>query len=76
MGRNNYIKNLSILEIGNIELYLNENKNPTEIGRLLNRSESTIRKEIKNFSHFYGKKMSCKNCLNYSIFLFLQYIIT
>ena len=44
MSRNNYIKNLSILEIGNIELYLNENKNPTEIGRLLNRSESTIRK--------------------------------
>ena len=67
MGRNNYIKNLSILEIGNIELYLNENKNPTEIGRLLNRSESTIRKEIKNFSHLYSKKMSCKNCLNYSI---------
>ncbi len=67
MGRNNCTKNLSILEIGNIEIYLNENKTPTEIGKILNRSESTIRKEIKNYSKFWGNNISCKNCLNYSI---------
>ena len=67
MGRNNYTKNLSILEIGNIEIYLNENKSPTEIALLLNRDPSGIRKEIKKFSKFYGNKISCKNCLNYTI---------
>ncbi len=31
MGRNYSNKNLSELEMGNIEFYLNENKSPTDI---------------------------------------------
>ena len=33
MGRNYSNKNLTILELGNIEFYLNEGKNPAEIGK-------------------------------------------
>ncbi len=47
MGRNYSNKNLSELEMGNIEFYLNENKNFSKIGQLLGKSESTIRKEVK-----------------------------
>ena len=43
MGRNYTNKNLTELEMGNIEFYLNEGKGYSEIGRLLERSESTIR---------------------------------
>ena len=35
MGRNYSNKNLTNLELGNIEFYLNEGKNISEIGRLL-----------------------------------------
>ena len=61
MGRN---KNLSDLEMKNIEFYLKERKSYAEIGRLLNRSEDTIRKEIKNYKSFVGKMRKCSNCSN------------
>ena len=64
MGRNYSNKNLSILEIGNIEFYLNEGKGYSEIGRLLNKNESTIRKEIKKYSSYFGSQRKCSNCLN------------
>ncbi|MBP3457263.1 MAG: helix-turn-helix domain-containing protein [Bacilli bacterium] len=51
MSRNYSNKNLTELEMGNIEFYLNVNKSFTEIGRLLKRNEGTIRKEIKNILH-------------------------
>lgn len=64
MSRNYSNKNLSELEMGNIEFYLNENKSIAEIGRLLVKDESTIRKEIKNYSSFFGSARKCSNCLN------------
>lgn len=64
MGRNYSNKNLTELELGNIEFYLNDKKGFTEIGRLLNKDESTIRKEVKNYSSFCGEKRKCSNCLN------------
>ena len=64
MGRNYSNKNLSILEIGNIEFYLNEGNGYSEIGRLLNKNESTIRKEIKKYSSYFGSQRKCSNCLN------------
>ena len=42
MGRNYSNKNLTNLELGNIEFYLNEGKNISEIGRFINKDESTI----------------------------------
>ena len=50
MSRNYSNKNLTNLELGNIEFYLNESKNISEIGRFLDKDESTIRKEIKNWA--------------------------
>lgn len=44
IGRNYSNKNLSILEIGNIEFYLNEGKGFSEIGVILQKDESAIRK--------------------------------
>lgn len=64
MGRNYSNKNLSELEMGNIEFYLNENKGYSEIGRLLEKNESTIRKEIKKYSSYFGSARRCSNCLN------------
>lgn len=64
MGRNYSNKNLSELEMGNIEFYLNENKGYSEIGRLINRNESSIRKEVKNYSSYFGSARKCSNCLN------------
>ena len=64
MGRNYSNKNLSILELGNIEFYLNEGKGCSEIGRLLDRTEATIRQEIKNYSSYFGSQRKCSNCLN------------
>ena len=64
MGRNYSNKNLSILELGNIEFYLNEGKCFTEIGTLLNRTEATIRQEVKKYSSFVGQARKCSNCLN------------
>ena len=64
MGRNYSNKNLSILEIGNIEFYLNERKGFSEIGRLLNRTEATIRQEIKKYSSYFGSQRKCSHCLN------------
>ena len=64
MGRNYSNKNLSILELGNIEFYLNEGKGFTEIGTLLNRTEATIRQEVKKYSSFVGQARKCSNCLN------------
>ena len=64
MGRNYSNKNLSALEIGNIEFYLNEGKGCSEIGRLLDRTEATIRQEIKNYSSYFGSQRKCSNCLN------------
>ena len=57
-------KNLSELEICNIEFYLNENKSPAEIGRILSRDPTTIRKEIKKFSTFCGHGRKCSLCSN------------
>ncbi len=64
MGRNYSNKNLMELELGNIEFYLNQGMNPTNIGRLLNKSESTIRKEIQKYSSYFGDGRRCKDCLN------------
>lgn len=64
MGRNYSNKNLTELELGNIEFYLNEKKGFTEIGKILNKDESTIRKEIKNYSSYFGETRKCSNCLN------------
>ena len=64
MGRNYSNKNLTELEMGNIEFYLNENKSPTKIGRILNRTEATIRLEIKKYSSYFGAARKCSNCLN------------
>ena len=64
MGRNYSNKNLTELELGNIEFYLNQGKSPTEIGKLLNKDESTIRKEIKKYSSYFGESRKCSNCLN------------
>ena len=64
MGRNYSNKNLLELEMGNIEFYLNENKSIAEIGRLLKKDESTIRKEIKKYSSYFGEAKKCSNCLN------------
>ena len=64
MSRNYSNKNLSILEIGNIEFYLNEGKGVSEISSLISRDESTIRKEIKKYSSYFGEARKCSNCLN------------
>lgn len=64
MGRNYTNKNLTELEMGNIEFYLNEGKGYSEIGRLLERSEATIRIEIKKYSSYFGEARKCSNCLN------------
>lgn len=64
MGRNYSNKNLTELEIGNIEYYLNNKLCPAEIGLKLNRDPSGIRKEIKNYSSFFGEARKCTNCLN------------
>ena len=64
MGRSYSNKNLSVLEIGNIEFYLNEGKGCSEIGRILQKDESTIRKEIKKYSSYFGSHRKCSNCLN------------
>lgn len=64
MGRNYSNKNLSNLELGNIEFYLNESKSPAEIGRLLDKDPSGIRKEIKKYSSYFGNQRKCSNCLN------------
>ena len=71
MGRNYSNKNLTELELGNIEFYLNDKKGFTEIGRLLNKDESTIRKEVKNYSSFCGEKRKCSNVLNVNIVITL-----
>ncbi len=67
MSRNYSNKNLSVLEIGNIEFYLNEGKGYSEIGRLLNRTEATIRQEVKKYSSYFGKARKCSQCLNKDI---------
>ena len=64
MGRNYSNKNLTELEMGNIEFYLNEGKCPAEIGNLLEKDPSGIRKEIKKYSSFFGSQRKCSNCLN------------
>ena len=64
MGRNYSNKNLSSLELGNIEFYLNEGKGYSEIGRLLDRTEATIRQEVKKYSSYFGSQRKCSNCLN------------
>ena len=48
MAKSKNDRNLSEIEITSIELYLNEGKLPSEIGKLLGRDPSGIRKEIKN----------------------------
>lgn len=64
MGRNYSNKNLSNLELGNIEFYLNEGKSSAEIGRLLSKDPSGIRKEIKKYSSYFGEHRKCSNCIN------------
>jgi len=64
MGRNYSNKNLTNLEMGNIEFYLNQGKGYSEIGRELGRVEGTIRNEVKKYSSFFGKQRKCSHCLN------------
>ena len=64
MSRNYSNKNLTQLELGNIEFYLNQKKGYSEIGRILSKDESTIRKEVKKYSSFFGKERKCSHCLN------------
>jgi len=64
MGRNYSNKNLTDLEMGNIEFYLNEGRRPSDIGVLLGKDSSGIRKEIKYYSAYFGKQRRCSNCLN------------
>jgi len=64
MSKNKNDRNLTDLEIGNIEFYLNSGYSPAEIGRLLDRDSSGIRKEIKQYSFFTGVCKSCVLCLN------------
>ena len=64
MGRNYSNKNLTDLEMGNIEFYLNSGKCPAEIGTILKKDPSGIRKEIKKYSSFFGSQRKCSNCLN------------
>ena len=64
MSRNYSNKNLTHLELGNIEFYLNQKKGYSEIGRTLGRTEATIRLEVKKYSSFFGKERKCSHCLN------------
>ena len=64
MGRNYSNKNLTDLELGNIEFYLNQGKGYSEIGRELGRVEGTIRNEVKKYSSYVGKQRKCSHCLN------------
>lgn len=64
MSHNYYNKNLTKLELGNIEFYINNRKNFTTIGKILNKDESTIRKEVKKYSSYFGETRKCSNCLN------------
>ncbi len=64
MSRNYSNKNLTHLELGNIEFYLNQKKGYSEIARILAKDESTIRKEVKKYSSFFGKERKCSHCLN------------
>lgn len=56
MGRNYSNKNLTELEIGNIEFYLNEKKSPAEIAKILSKDPSGIRKEKKGILHIMANK--------------------
>lgn len=64
MGRNYSNKNLTKLEMGNIEFYLNENRSPAAIAKILAKDPSGIRKEIKKYSSYFGAARKCSNCLN------------
>ena len=64
MGRNYSNKNLTELELANIEFYLNNGYGWTDIGNELNRTEATIRQEVKKYSSFTGITRKCSNCLN------------
>jgi IS30 family transposase len=64
MSRNYSNTNLSILDIGNIEFYLNESKRPSEIAKIIKRDPSGIRKEIKKYSSYFGNARKCSHCLN------------
>ena len=64
MGRNYSNKNLTDLEIGNIEFYLNEGKGFSEIGRTIGKVEGTVRNEVKKYSAYFGKQRKCSQCLN------------
>lgn len=58
-------RNLSEIEITAIEQWLNEGKSPAEIGRRLDRDPSGIRKEIRNYSSYFGSKKLCSMCDGY-----------
>lgn len=60
MGRNYSNKNLTELEIGNIEFYLNEKKSPAEIAKILSKDPSGIRKEKKVFFILWQTKKMFK----------------
>ncbi len=64
MSKSAYDRNLSELEIVAIEEGVNDGLSPAEIGRRLNRDPSGIRKEIRNFSSYFGSKKECSVCLN------------
>lgn len=64
MSRNYSNKNLTELEMGNIEFYLNNNKSPAKIELLLKKDPSGIRKKIKKYSSYFGEAIKCSSCLN------------
>ena len=75
MGHNYSNKNLTELEIGNIEFYLNENKSPAEIAKILSKDSSGIRKEIKKYSSNYGNKGNAQIVLIKITFIKNIYVI-
>ena len=70
MSRNYSNKNLTHLELGNIEFYLNQKKGYSEIGRALGRTEATI----PEFYSCFNKKMPFFSVImgNYDIFYIVQ----
>ncbi len=64
MSRNYSNKNLTYLELRNVEFYLNQKKGYSEIARILAKDESTIHKETKKYSSFFGKERNCSHCLS------------
>lgn len=68
MSKQNNTKNLSALEMLEIEVRLDQGSPPSEIARAIGRDPSGIRKEIKNFGTYLTQRGSarCVQCVNLS----------